>query len=114
MEWKGSGVWSPGGRARPSLGPTCSSCWTPPPPAPGPQPRAHVSVTHLAAGVAVVTPQGEGEIAAAVHAHHDVRDWHEGRGPLPQADPQPLPYLEQRSQAGSGVRRPAGPEPPFL
>lgn len=118
MEWNGSGVWSPAGRAsvkgeltsRPTLSLIRSSCWTPP----SPQPRAHISMPHLAAGVAVVAPQGEGEIAAAVHAHHDVRDGNEGRGPLPQADPQPLPYLEQRSQAGSGVRRPAGPARPFL
>ena len=117
MEWNGSGVWSPGGRApvkgeltsRPTLGPARSSSWTPRVPS-----RARVSVPHLAAGVAVVAPQGEGEIAAAVHAHHDMRDRHQGRGPLPQADPQPLPYLEQRSQAGSGVRRPAGPAPRFL
>lgn len=98
----------------PQPGPDPQQLLDTPSPAPGPQPRAHVSVTHLAAGVAVVAPQGEGEIAAAVHAHHDVRDGHEGWGPLPQADPQPLPHLEQRSQAGSGVRRPAGPEPPVL
>lgn len=110
------GVWGlePWWEGTPQPGPDPQQLLDTPSPAPGPQPRAQVSVTHLAAGVAVVAPQGEGEIAAAVHAHHDVRDGHEGRGPLPQADPQPLPHLEQRSQAGSGVRRPAGPEPPVL
>ena len=110
------GVWGlePWWEGTPQPGPDLQQLLDAPSPGPGPQPRAQVSVTHLATGVAVVAPQGEGEIAAAVHAHHDVRDGHEGRGPLPQADPQPLPYLEQRSQAGSGVRRPAGPEPPVL
>lgn len=42
-----------------------------------------------------MTPQGEGEVTAAVHAHHNVCDRHQSWGSLPQADPQPLPYLEQ-------------------
>lgn len=52
--------------------------------------------THLATGMAVMTSQGEGEVAAAVHAHHNMCDRHQRGGPLPQADPKPLPYLEQR------------------
>lgn len=70
--------------------------------------------THLATGVTVMTSQGEREVAAAVHAHHNVCDRHQRGGPLPQADPQPLSYLEQRNGVSSVVRRPAGWEPPFL
>lgn len=62
-------------------------------------------VTHLATGMAVMTPQGEGEVTAAVHAHHNVRDGHQGGGPLPQADPQPLAHLEQRIWVSSVARR---------
>lgn len=71
-------------------------------------------VTHLATGMAVMTSQGEGEVAATVHAHHNVCDRHQCGGPLPQADPQPLPYLEQRNGVSSVVRKPARSEPPFL
>lgn len=46
-----------------------------------------------------MTPQGEGEVAAAVHAHHNMCDRHQSGGSLPQADPQPLSYLEQQNGA---------------
>lgn len=58
VEWNGSGVWSPAGRAsvkgeltsRPTLSLDPQQPRTPP----VPQPRAHISGAHLAAGAAVV------------------------------------------------------------
>lgn len=79
-----------------------SSCWMSLNPHPMSTPCTHSPphvITHLATGVAVMTPQGEGEVAAAVHAHHNMCDGHQSGGSLPQADPQPLTYLEPQNGA---------------
>lgn len=84
-------------------------------PIPSPSTPSPQSVTHLAAGMAVVAPHGEGEVTAAVHAHHGMSDRHQGGEPLTEADPQPFPDLRQPATT---VRREAkgqlGKCSPFL
>lgn len=55
--------------------------------------RICVRVSDLATGITVVSSEREAEVRCAVHAHHNVRNWHQYWCSLSQGHPQFLTGL---------------------